>query len=106
MRKDEAIEQVIEAIADDFTFEEIFDDSNRLEVGDRPKDEPKGAVAALGRHPARRPPRSRHFSLDTGTRRVSNARSGEAGDVPDDEVNAHLGNPGSIASSGASQSSG
>ncbi len=37
---------------------------------------------------------SRRFSLDTGMRPVSNACSGEPGEVPDDEVNAHLGNPG------------
>ena len=34
------------------------------------------------------------FPLDTGMRPVSNACSGEPGEVPDDEVNAHLGNPG------------
>jgi hypothetical protein len=45
-------------------------------------------------HPACRPPRSRRFSLDTEMRRVSNASSGEPGEVPDNEVNAHLGNPG------------
>jgi hypothetical protein len=44
--------------------------------------------------PACRPPRSRRFSLDTGMRRVSNASSGEPGEVPDYEVSAHLGNPG------------
>ena len=45
-------------------------------------------------HPACRPLRSRRFSLDTGMRPVSNACSGEPGEVPDNEVNAHLGNPG------------
>ena len=45
-------------------------------------------------HPACRPRRFRHFSLDTGMRRVSNACSGEPGEVPDEEVNAQLGNPG------------
>jgi hypothetical protein len=37
---------------------------------------------------------SRRFSLITGMRPVSNACSGEPGEVPDEEVNAHLGNPG------------
>ena len=37
---------------------------------------------------------SHRFFLDTGIRRVSNACSGEPGDVPDDQVIAHLGNPG------------
>ena len=37
---------------------------------------------------------SRRFSLDTGMRPVSNACSGGVGEAPDDEVNAHLGNPG------------
>jgi hypothetical protein len=32
--------------------------------------------------------------LDTGMRPVSNACSEGVGEVPDDEVNAHLGNPG------------
>jgi hypothetical protein len=45
-------------------------------------------------HPACRPLRSRRFSLDTGMRPVSNACSGQPGEVPDDEVNSHLGNPG------------
>ena len=45
-------------------------------------------------HPARRPLRSRRFSLDTGLRPVSDACSGEPREVPDNEVNAHLGNPG------------
>jgi hypothetical protein len=34
------------------------------------------------------------FFLDMGMRWVSNACSGEPGEVPSDEVNAHLGNPG------------
>ena len=34
------------------------------------------------------------FSLDTGMRPASNASSAEPGEVPDNEVNAHLGNPG------------
>ena len=46
------------------------------------------------RHLARWLPRSRRFSLDLGMRPVSNACSGEPGEVPNDEVNAHLGNPG------------
>ena len=41
-----------------------------------------------------RSPRSRRFSLDLGIRRMSNACSGEPGEVPDEEVNAQLGNPG------------
>jgi len=45
-------------------------------------------------HPACRTPRFHRFSLDTGTRPVSNGSSGEAGEVPDDKFNAHLGNPG------------
>ena len=36
----------------------------------------------------------RRFSLDAGMRRVSNVCSGEPGEVPDNEVNTHLGNPG------------
>jgi hypothetical protein len=44
--------------------------------------------------PAWRPLRIRHFSLDAGMPRVSNARSGEPGEIPDEEVNADLGNPG------------
>ena len=47
-------------------------------------------------HPACPPHRSRRFSLDTGMRRVSNASSGDPGEVPDEEINAHLGNPGSM----------
>ncbi len=50
------------------------------------------------RHLACRLPRSRRFSLDPGMRPVSNACSGEPGEVPDDEVNAHLGNPGYMLS--------
>jgi len=42
-----------------------------------------------------RPLQSRRFFLDKGMRPVSNACSGEPGEVPDDEVNAHLGNLGS-----------
>jgi hypothetical protein len=34
------------------------------------------------------------FSFDTGMRRVSNGSSGDPGEVSDNEVNAHLGNPG------------
>ena len=45
-------------------------------------------------HPACRPRRFRRFFLDTGMRPVSNACSGTPGGVPDDEINAHLGNPG------------
>ena len=45
-------------------------------------------------HPARRPLRSRRVFLDTGMRPLSNACSGEPGEYPDSEVNAHLGNPG------------
>jgi hypothetical protein len=44
--------------------------------------------------PACRPLRSRRFSFDAGMRRVCNASSGEPVEVPDNEVNAHLGNPG------------
>jgi hypothetical protein len=47
-------------------------------------------------HPACRPPQSHRFSLDKRMRSVSNACSAEAGEVPDNQVNAHLGNPGSI----------
>ena len=45
-------------------------------------------------HPARRPPISPAYPLDSGIRPESNASSGDPGEVPDDEVNAHLGNPG------------
>ena len=45
-------------------------------------------------YPACRPLRSRRFSLDTGIQLVSNACLGKPGEVPDNEVNAHLGNPG------------
>jgi hypothetical protein len=45
-------------------------------------------------HPARRPPISPAYPLDSGIRPESNASSGDSGEVPDDEVNAHLGNPG------------
>src|SRR3954454_20976718 len=64
-------------------------------------------VKVTGRGTSRRGPRgartgrrlahrsaSRQFSLDTGNRSESNARSGEPGEVLDVEVNAHLGNPG------------
>ena len=54
----------------------------------RPSGRPDG-------HPACRPLRIRRFSLDAGMRRVSNASSGEPGEVQDHEVNSHLGNPGS-----------
>jgi hypothetical protein len=53
-----------------------------------------GPSGRLFRHLACRPPQSRRFVLDTGMRPVPNASSGEPGEVPDDEVNAHLGNPG------------
>jgi hypothetical protein len=43
-----------------------------------------------------RPLQSRRFYLDEGMRPVYNACSGEPGEVPDDEVNAHLGNPESV----------
>ena len=56
----------------------------------------RGPSVCSDGHPACRPRRSRRFSLDTGMRLVSNASSGEPGEVPGDEVNAHLGNPGSI----------
>ena len=46
-----------------------------------------------GTRPAGRPVFSDH-PLDTGTRPQSNTYSGEPGEVPNDEVNAHLGNPG------------
>src|SRR5262249_35330799 len=45
-------------------------------------------------HPACRPRRPRRFFLDTGMRPVSNACPGEPDEVPDNEVNAHPGNPG------------
>ena len=45
-------------------------------------------------HPACRPRRSRRFFLDAAMLPVSNACSGESDEVPDNEVNAHLGNPG------------
>ena len=45
-------------------------------------------------HPACRPPQSHRFSLDKRMRSASNACSAEAGEVPDNQVNAHLGNPG------------
>ena len=48
-------------------------------------------------HPACRPRRSRHFILDTGMRPVSNTCLGEPDEVRDNEVNAHLGNPGSVS---------
>ena len=38
---------------------------------------------------------SHRFSLDSGMRPVSNGCTGEPGEVPDDELNAHLGNAGS-----------
>lgn len=44
-------------------------------------------------HPACRPRRSYRFFFDAGMRPVSNACSGEPDEVPDREVNAHLGNP-------------
>src|SRR5215208_5206076 len=50
----------------------------------------------LGRsdgHRACRPLRIRRFPLDTAMPRVSNACSGEPGEVPDNEVNAHLESP-------------
>ena len=43
-------------------------------------------------HPACRPLRSRRFFLNTSIRPVSNASSGESGEVPEDVVDAHLGN--------------
>jgi hypothetical protein len=67
----------------------------RREVGGLAKGRAEG-----GRRGARtgirlcRSPRSHRFSLDMGMRRVSNACSGEPGEVPDEEVNAQLGNPG------------
>jgi hypothetical protein len=54
----------------------------------------RGPPGRLDGHPARRPRRSRRFFLDTGMRPVSNRYSGETDEVPDNEVNAHLGNPG------------
>src|SRR3954452_6236870 len=64
-------------------------------------------VKVTGRGTSRRGPRgartgrrlahrsaSRQFFLDTGNRPESNACSGEPGEVPEDEVNAHLGDPG------------
>ena len=45
-------------------------------------------------HPARRLLRISPIPFDTGTRRASNACSGEPGEVPDHEVDACLGNPG------------
>jgi hypothetical protein len=53
-----------------------------------------GPAGRLIRLQACRPPQIRRFSLDTGTRPVSNACPGESGEVTDVEVNAHLGNPG------------
>lgn len=53
----------------------------------RPSGRPDG-------HPARRPLRICRFSLDAGMRRVPNESSGEPDEIPDNEVNAHLGNPG------------
>jgi hypothetical protein len=47
-------------------------------------------------YPACRPPRSCRFFLDTVMRRGSNASSGGPGEVPDNQVNAHLGNPGLV----------
>ena len=44
--------------------------------------------------PACRPRQSRRLLLDPGMRLVSNACSGEPDEVPDNKVNAHLGNPG------------
>jgi hypothetical protein len=41
-----------------------------------------------------RPGQSRLLLLDQGMRLVSNACSGEPDEVPDNKVNAHLGNPG------------
>ena len=52
-----------------------------------------GPSGRLFRRLACRPPQTRRFSLDTGMRPVSNACPGESGEVPDVEVNAHLGNP-------------
>jgi hypothetical protein len=46
-------------------------------------------------YPACRPLRIFHFSLDSGMRPMSHVFSGEPGEVPESEVNAHLGNPGS-----------
>jgi hypothetical protein len=40
-----------------------------------------------------RPRRSRRFFLDAGMRLMSNTCLGEPDEVPDNEVNAHLGNP-------------
>ena len=45
------------------------------------------------RHPACLPPSSRRLSLDTGMRPPLTVCSGEPGEVPDDAVNAHLGDP-------------
>jgi hypothetical protein len=46
-------------------------------------------------YPACRPLRSSPiFFLDSGMPPMPNACSGEPGEVPDDEVNAHLRNPG------------
>jgi hypothetical protein len=56
----------------------------------------KGPSGHPDGHPACRPCRSRRFFLDAGMRPVSNTCSGEPNEVPDNEVNAHLGNPGLI----------
>src|SRR5262245_34417311 len=40
-------------------------------------------------YPACRPLRICHFSLDSGMQPVSNLFSGEPGEVPDNEINAH-----------------
>src|SRR5262249_40686155 len=45
-------------------------------------------------HPACRPLRISRFFFDTGMRRVCNACTGEPGEAPDNEVDAHLGNLG------------
>ncbi len=44
--------------------------------------------------PACRPRQSRRLLLDPGMRLVSNACSEDPDEVPDNKVNAHLGNPG------------
>src|SRR4051794_31791562 len=56
-----------------------------------------GAVGAPGRAsgwPTARPLRSHRFSLDTGMWPVSNACSGDPGEVADGDGDAHPGNPG------------
>ena len=53
---------------------------------------PRGVRSGI--RPAGRPDLA-DFPLDTGIRPGSNRSSADAGEVPDGEVNAHLGNPGS-----------